>query len=60
MEFESRNILFFALTNRQQLVEAIQIAQKQTFIEENNFFKKYSVSNIYKLLDNLLTSNFDI
>lgn len=60
LEFESRNILFFALTNRQQLVEAIQIAQKQTFIEENNFFKKYSVSNIYRLLDNLLASNFDI
>lgn len=60
LEFESKNILFFDLTNRKQLVEAIQIAQKKTFIEENDFFKKYSISNIYKLLDNLLASNLNI
>lgn len=60
LEFKSKNILFFDLTNRKQLVEAIQIAQKKAFVEENDFFKKYSISNIYELLDNLLASNFDI
>lgn len=32
-------------------------AQIKEFIEVSDFFKKYCIKNIYKLLDNLLASN---
>ena len=57
LEFESENIIFFELGNREQFIMALYEATQKTFVEETDFFKKYSVDNIYKQLDEMLSHN---
>ena len=57
LEFESENIIFFELGNRERLVKALQVASQKSFVEEPDFLDKYDIGNIYKLLDDMLRND---
>ena len=50
-EFESENILYFDLGNKEQFKECLKSVQNLPFVDEPDFFYKYSVQNIHNLLN---------
>lgn len=53
-EFNSKNILFFELGNSSDFLNCLKVAQRTKFVNEINFWDKYSKLNIYKSYTNLL------
>lgn len=54
LEFDSKNIFYFELYNKNEFLKAIDKSKKQYFIKEESFFDYYDKRRIYKLNDLML------
>lgn len=54
LEFDSKNIFYFELNNKDEFLIAIDKSKTQNFIKEESFFDYYDKSRIYKLNDQML------
>lgn len=54
LEFDSKNIFYFELNNKDEFLIAIDKSKTQSFIKEESFFDYYDKSRIYKLNDQML------
>lgn len=54
LEFDSKNIFYFELNNKDEFLIAIDKSKKHNFIEEESFFEYYDIKRIYKLNDLML------
>ncbi|OXB20759.1 hypothetical protein B0A80_17685 [Flavobacterium tructae] len=60
LEFETNNIFFFELGNKEELLEALQKALSNNFVVDTAFLSQYEKKMIYKLNDIMISNLFKV